>query len=165
MKRVLLYLLALSILTFVSCEKSDDGWNLDSNEQPSNRDESEEEEGESDESYNDDPGSPLNSIKCEKNEIIYISIDKQAIHIDTWRWNVKLIDNSYINGIGKWTFDGNITEIPIEFIMPEELERIKLPNSVNKIPPLAFKNCENLIGITMPNSITEIGNAAFAECI
>lgn len=39
-----------------------------------------------------------------------------------------------------------------------------IPNSVNSIGDLAFRNCMEMTSITIPNSVTSIGNQAFGFC-
>lgn len=45
------------------------------------------------------------------------------------------------------------------------LERIILPNSVERIGERAFAHCHRLEEINLPESLTEVGNHAFQECV
>ena len=41
---------------------------------------------------------------------------------------------------------------------------IEIPNTVTKIPPFAFRDCDGIKNITIPDSVTSIGNSAFYGC-
>ncbi len=45
-----------------------------------------------------------------------------------------------------------------------KLNRVVLPNSLNKIGNKVFENCTSLVSISLVGGIKEIGNSAFASC-
>ena len=77
------------------------------------------------------------------NEIWYTTVDGNIINNPyTGAFEANIIDNTYENGKGVITFDGEVTSIGEG----------------------AFCECYNLTSITIPNSVTNIGNYAFGEC-
>ncbi|MBR3677442.1 MAG: leucine-rich repeat domain-containing protein [Alistipes sp.] len=136
-----------------------------------------------------DPNNPLNNKKCSNNEILYISKSCLSMELNTYDgWGAKLISNTYENGVGRLTFNGEVTTIPknafsgndlLEFIkMPKSVTSIgyrafadcssltsaTIGNGVNTIGEYAFYNCDSLTSITIPDSVTSIGNSAFDGC-
>ena len=114
----------------------------------------------------DDPNNPLNNKKCADNEILYISKSCLPMELNTYDgWGAKLTSNTYENGVGRLTFNGDVITIPEKaFYKNELLEYIKMPNSVTKIGNYAFQNCRGLISVTIPDSVTSIGAEAFYCC-
>ena len=43
-------------------------------------------------------------------------------------------------------------------------DHFSIPETVTKIAPLAFKDCNHLITVTIPDRVTEIGDEAFQNC-
>ena len=80
-------------------------------------------------------------------------------------FGVTITSNTYINGKGIITFDGDLTTIgESAFYQCNTLTSIVIPNSVTTIGS-AFSSCESLTSVTIPNSVTIIEDHAFAHCI
>ena len=100
-----------------------------------------------------------------------------------------ITSNTYFNGKGVITFDGDITKLGnrsfyncsnlATIILPDKitsvgssafsgctaLEDISLPGELLSIGQSAFKQCSSLTEITIPGSVTEIGSSAFESCV
>ena len=77
------------------------------------------------------------------NEIWYTSTDGAVVTpYEIYAFGVNIISNTYENGVGIITFDGDVTEIGI----------------------YAFNNCSSLASVTIPDSVTSIGFYAFIYC-
>ena len=113
-----------------------------------------------------DPNNPLNNKKCSNNEILYISKSCLSMELNTYDgWGAKLISNTYENGVGRLTFNGEVTTIPKNaFSGNDLLEFIKMPKSVTSIGYRAFADCTSLTSVTIPNRVTSIGYEAFYGC-
>ena len=68
-------------------------------------------------------------------------------------------------------FNKNGNEIDIskiktlnENIIPYDIKKIIIPDSVKNIEKYAFYDCENLTSIFIPDSVKDIGNCAFYGC-
>ena len=100
------------------------------------------------------------------NEIWYTSTDGNIV--TPYRTNVfgaNIVSNSYENGKGIITFDGDVTMIGNDaFYNCDKLTGITLPEGVISIGKNAFNNCDGLTEFTIPNSVTEIGERAFVYC-
>lgn len=111
---------------------------------------------------------PLADITCAPNEILYTTkygYSLQGGTFETEGFGGYFIKNTYKNGVGKLTFDFDITQIPEgAFAECQSLNHIKLPNSVTEIGNYAFSGCSSLKSITIPNSVTSIGWGAFDGC-
>jgi hypothetical protein len=98
------------------------------------------------------------------NEIWYTSSNGDVV-IPTNIYGVTVIDNTYENGKGIITFDGDVTSLrDWTFSYYYSLTSITLPNSVTDIGRYAFNECKFLTSVTIPNSVTSIGYWAFKEC-
>ena len=161
MKKLLLMLAAVGVV-FTACEGNgglDDETNDNPTEQPGGNGEN------GNGGTYEDPNSPLTGIKCANNEILYISTTCLPIAITSEGFNVRMVSNTYENGIGRFVFDGEVTNVPDEkFKDHKELEYIKLPKSITSIGGEAFDYCNSLASITIPNSVTLIGYKAFYNC-
>lgn len=99
------------------------------------------------------------------NQIWYTSSDGEIITRAYSNFGAKLVSNTYENGKGVLTFDGEITTIPMNaFFDCSQLTNIAIPNSVTEIRLTAFYKCVGLASITIPNSVTSIGISAFLGC-
>ena len=134
-------------------------------------------------------GGVLDSTIQPNNVIYYTSITGDTINPSGNSWGgVSPIANSYENGRGKITFDGEVTSIG-EFAFENcvDLTSIKLPNGVlslghksffgctqltsleipdgvSSIPVAAFRGCEKLLSVKLPEHLNSIMAYAFAEC-
>ncbi len=82
-------------------------------------------------------------VNLENRKIYYTSTDGNVVTPNkTNVFGANIVSNTYENGQGVITFDGNVT---------------KIGNS-------AFYNCKSLASITIPEGVTSIGNEAFLEC-
>ena len=100
------------------------------------------------------------------NEIWYTSINGTVVSLkDTSVFGVNFVSNTYEDGKGIITFDGDITSIGnAAFGYNYAWTSITVPNSVTSIGKDAFYYCENLTSVTIGNSVTSIGEAAFSYC-
>lgn len=90
----------------------------------------------------------------------------------------KVIIGDNVNSIPKYLFYNNssISEVIISdnsnlelienyaFYYCDNLDYIKIPDTVTKIGSNAFKNCKKLNGITLPESLISLGTSAFSGC-
>jgi hypothetical protein len=100
------------------------------------------------------------------NEIWYTSTDGNVVTpYATDVFGANIVSNTYENGKGVITFDGEATSIgEWAFAGCSSLTSITIPNSVTTIGNYAFMNCQGLTSITIPNSVTGIGNNVFWHC-
>ena len=129
------------------------------------------------------------------NEIFYTSVDGKIVKpYNTDAFGAKIISNTYENGQGVITFDGNITIIgQSAFSGCSSLESITIPESVSSIGEYTFLGCSSLkafygkyasadnrcliynskllafapTGITtytIPEGVTTIGSDVFSGC-
>ena len=76
-----------------------------------------------------------------------------------------LCTNNFKDRITSITFSNGITELADSVCKSySALEKVTLPDTLNKIGKDAFASCKSLVGITIPNSVTEIGDSAFTDC-
>ncbi|MBR3682988.1 MAG: leucine-rich repeat domain-containing protein [Tidjanibacter sp.] len=108
----------------------------------------------------------LDNITCNDNQIYYTSKSGAAIQLPaTQGFGSNITGNTYQNGIGCITFDGNITTLPdYAFKNCTQLLDISLPSTLSSIGRCAFQNCYMLTELTLPNSVTEIDELAFLGC-
>ena len=100
------------------------------------------------------------------NEIWYTSTDSNIV--TPYRTNVfgaNIVSNSYENGKGIITFDGDVTMIGNDaFYNCDKLTTITLPEGVISIGNNALYGCGGLTEFTIPDSVTSIGDIAFYSC-
>lgn len=106
----------------------------------------------------------LFAILPPNNEIWYTSSNGNVVTPSN-TYGPTIIDNTYENGKGIITFDGDVTSIiDWAFSYYYSLTSITIPNSVTSIGEYAFYECKGLTSITIPNSVISIGYWAFKEC-
>lgn len=71
-------------------------------------------------------------------------------------------DKADRNKVKKVKLESDISSFRFEVM--ENLTEVSLPDSLKKIPELAFLGCISLKSITIPNGVTEIGSQAFEGC-
>ena len=109
--------------------------------------------------YKENPSIP-------NNQIWYTTTDEKIVtpHV-TNVFGANIVSNTYENGKGIITFDGDVTLIGEEaFAYCYLLSNITIPDSVTSIGNGAFYSCYKLSSITIPDSVTSIGNYVFDSC-
>ena len=100
------------------------------------------------------------------NEIWYTSTDGDVV--TPYYANVfgaSIVSNTYNNGKGVITFDGDVTTIgEYAFTNCWSLASVTIPEGVTSIGQLAFYYSESLASVTIPDSVTSIGERAFSYC-
>ena len=101
------------------------------------------------------------------NEIWYTSsVNDVVIPNDANVFGANIISNTYNNGKGVITFDGEVTTIGSQaFYDHYRLTSVNIPDSVTAIGKRAFMCCTSLTSVTIGDSVTTIGNEAFSNCI
>ena len=99
-------------------------------------------------------------------QILYTSTDGNVVTpYKTDAFGANIVSNTYENGQGVITFDGEVTTIgPNAFWTRVNLASITLPQSVTSIGYYAFQGCTNLRNITIPDSVTAIDTNPFLDC-
>ena len=100
------------------------------------------------------------------NEIWYTSSDGNVVTpYNTNVFGANIISNTYNNGKGVITFDGDVATIGNRaFIGCDSLTSVTIPDSVTTIGEDAFYGCDSLTSVNIPDSVTEIGDNAFYDC-
>ena len=100
------------------------------------------------------------------NVIWYTSSDGNVVEPnETDVFGANITSNTYENGVGIITFDGDVTTIGgFAFAYCGALTSVTIPDSVTTIGGYAFYNCSSLTSVTIPNSVTVIGEGAFWDC-
>ena len=102
------------------------------------------------------------------NEIWYTTTDNKRIippSTEPTVFGAYFISNTYSDGKGVLTFDGEITKIGNDaFKDIGNLASITIPDSVTSIGNRAFYDCTSLTSVTIGNGVTSIGDDAFAYC-
>ena len=100
------------------------------------------------------------------NQIWYTSSDGNIV--TPYKTNVfgaTIKSNTYTDGKGVITFDGDVTMIgEYAFRYCRSLTSVTIPDSVTSIGESAFYDCTSLTSVTIGNSVTTIGNYAFLYC-
>ncbi len=117
---------------------------------------------------NDDPVTPPVDEVPETQKIYYTSTDGGIVEpnnegVDYFGANI--ISNTYENGKGVITFDGDVTLIGEgAFYECTSLASVILPNGITSIVGQAFSFCYRLTSVTIPDSVTSIGDNTFLNC-
>ena len=100
------------------------------------------------------------------NQIWYTSSDGNIV--TPYKTNVfgaTIKSNTYVNGKGTITFDGDVTTIgAYAFKGCDNLTSVTIPDSVTKIGTYAFNDCYSLTSVTIGDSVTIIEDCAFYYC-
>jgi hypothetical protein len=101
------------------------------------------------------------------NEIWYTSSDGNIVtprYTDVFGANIT--SNTYSNGKGVITFNGDVTSIgDYAFYYCTSLTSVTIGDGVMKIGDGAFFWCHSLTSVNIPESVTTIGDLAFERCI
>lgn len=98
--------------------------------------------------------------------IYYTSSDSKIV--EPYKTNVfgaNIISNTYVDGKGVITFDGDVTSIGDHaFYWSSNLTSITIPDSVISIGSTALGSCNSLSSVTIGKSVTSIEIYAFYSC-
>lgn len=99
------------------------------------------------------------------NQIWYISSDESVVEPYAKDvFGAKILSNTYENGKGVITFDGDVTAIgDYAFVSRSEIISISIPESVTSIGFSAFGGC-NMTKFIIPKGVKETGSYAFSDC-
>lgn len=108
----------------------------------------------------------LKSINIPLNQIWYTSSNSEIVEpYATDVFGANIISNTYENGQGVITFDGEVTSVGNQaFNSRTSLTGITIPDGVTSIGSSAFSSCKSLPSITIHDNITSIGGYAFDCC-
>ena len=100
------------------------------------------------------------------NQIWYTSSNGKIVKpYETDDFGANITSNTYENGVGVITFDGDVTAIGyMAFYDCSALTSVTIPDSVTTIGSAAFEGCDALTSVTIPDSVTTIGDHAFSGC-
>ena len=110
--------------------------------------------------------SPLKSIECAPNEILYTTKYGLVIELGSKDgFGGNLVYNTYEDGIGRLTFGNDVLVIPDNaFKGCNSIEHIKYPEAVTTIGKNAFEGCTSLTYAPIQDAITHIMTNAFKGC-
>lgn len=104
-------------------------------------------------------------IDIPSHEIWYTSYNGNIIELDnTDVFGANITSNTYTDGKGIITFDGNVKRIGSYAFRFTNIVSITIPKSVTSIDGSAFDTCTNITSITIPDSVRNIGDSAFHKC-
>lgn len=113
----------------------------------------------------------LKDLLVPSNEIWYTSTDGEIVEpTRSDAFDVRVISNTYKDGMGILKFDGDLTQIYLYAFCDQEtqlgasnLKTITFPKAVRYIGDYAFNNCTSLTEVAIPGSI-EMRVRAFGGC-
>ena len=99
------------------------------------------------------------------NQIWYTSSNGKVVTpYNTYAFGANIKSNTYTDGKGVITFDGDVTTIENNaFYNCTSLTSVDIPDSVTTIGNYAFYGC-NITSVTIPDSVKTIGEQAFEYC-
>lgn len=101
----------------------------------------------------------------ESRKIYYKTDDWKPVKgIDTLFTEAKVLYNTYHNQ-GVIIFDREITKIPKDAFLGQEITEITLPENVQSIGEFAFSVCDKLRKIGLPSGLRTIEENAFNSCV
>ena len=100
------------------------------------------------------------------NKIWYTSSDGNIVTpYKTDVFGASIFSNTYENGQGIITFEGDVTVIgDYAFHDCSSLTSVTIPDGVTSIADCAFYGCSSLASVIIPDSVTSIGGDAFRYC-
>lgn len=100
------------------------------------------------------------------NEIWYTSTDGKVVTpTSTTGFGATILTNTYTDGKGVITFDGDVTKIgDSAFRSNGKFMSITMPNSVTSIGAYTFQRCTGLTSVIISNTLADIGEHAFDGC-
>lgn len=108
------------------------------------------------------PMTKFDATVIPNNQIWYTSTDgKIVVPYAKDGFGANIISNTYENGKGVITFDGEIKAIGDWAFYNCNLTSITIPNNITTIGSCAFGECYYLTDISIPNTVKEIGEMAF----
>ena len=111
---------------------------------------------------------PMNTLEAKllPNKIYYTSSNGEVVTpYETDVSGANIVSNTYENGQGVITFDGEVTKIGNSaFWGCSSLTSITIPDSVTSIGDYAFCYCSSLTSVTIPNSVITLGYNPFELC-
>lgn len=104
-----------------------------------------------------------------RNQIFYTSNDGGKVipgnTLNTFGPGFTITSNTYFDGKGVITFDGDITTVGNKaFCRCTNLKSIILPDGISSVGDSAFEGCTALLDISLPGELLTIGKYAFHEC-
>ena len=105
-------------------------------------------------------------VQIPDNEIWYTSTDGEIVMPNvTDVFGANIVSNTYEDGKGIITFDGDVTTIGYEaFRYCSSLTSVTIPDGVTTIGVCAFRDCQSITSVTIPSNVTTIGDGAFLSC-
>ena len=76
-------------------------------------------------------------------------------------FDANIVSNTYEDGKGVITFDGEVTKIDAAFCDCLTIASVTLPNSIKEISYSSFFGCTSLTDVTLSNNLTDIRGEAF----
>ena len=112
------------------------------------------------------PMAKTNTTTIPDKQIWYTSTDGKIVTpLRADGFGATIISNTYENGKGIISFDGEITSIGRNaFLNCSSLTSITIPDRVTSIESSAFQGCSSLTSVNIPDRVTSIGYAAFSSC-
>lgn len=100
-----------------------------------------------------------------KTEIWYTTNDNMPITIDDSTFVPNLVSNTYENGLGKLTFDGDVDVVGAgSFSGQTTITNLYPPRTTNTIGDYAFYGCTSLKNGELTDFVSNVGERAFYGC-